>query len=94
MQAQDKPVIIKVSMQGCGPCKTMKPIFAKVAQELSSLYDFAELDFHEAKKYNLSLQPKYVPTFYIFYKGKLVAEQSESMSENELKQWISESLSA
>jgi thioredoxin 1 len=87
-----KPVVIDIYATWCGPCQHMKPIFEQLAQELNSLYTFAQLNVDEAREIAINLGISSVPTFVFMSQGKIVGKETGSMSKEDLKQKIQEYL--
>ncbi len=68
--AQDeKPFIVDVWAEWCGPCKAVKPIFEKVAQD-NPEYRFGSLDFQTQADLAKQLKIKSLPTFLIIKANK------------------------
>ncbi|MCB9493320.1 MAG: thioredoxin [Epsilonproteobacteria bacterium] len=78
----DKPVVVDFWATWCGACKTMLPIFSKLAGEMNKDYKFVSIDIDKAKglanKYGVTA----IPTFLFFdggqKKGQIVGGQSEA----------------
>ncbi|XP_057539838.1 thioredoxin F-type, chloroplastic-like [Amaranthus tricolor] len=72
--AGDKPVVLDMYTQWCGPCKAMAPKFEKLAQEYLDVV-FLKLDCNqENKPLAKELGIKVVPTFKILKDGNIVEE--------------------
>lgn len=67
-----KPVVVDFNASWCGPCQTMRPIFHKLAHELSDKFVFVAVDVDAfgdlAQRYSV----QGVPTFVFFKDGKEV----------------------
>jgi thioredoxin len=79
----DKPVIVDFSAVWCGPCQMMKPIFDKLADEITQA-KFCACDIDKnvdiAKKYGVM----YVPTFIVFKNGEIKNTSVGVVSEDEI----------
>lgn len=63
-----KPVIIDFHATWCGPCKTVKPLFAELAQEHTD-WVFAAIDIDQAPDIAATCNVTAVPTFVVFKQG-------------------------
>lgn len=87
-----KPSVVKFYSDSCGPCKRMKPIFEALATELSTKYNFVEINTATTQgicdQYNI----RSIPTFIYFKNGKEVKRSTGSMSQSALKSEIESNL--
>ena len=66
-------VIIMVSANWCGPCKTIKPEFNKLSQEnKNKFFIYIDIDIFDEKECPIIDKVESLPTFMHFYKNKLV----------------------
>ena len=75
----------------CGPCKTMKPMFDKVSEELrteSSQVQLYTLDVEKNRDLAVSLGVRAVPTLKSFSGGKEVFSQPGMKTENQIKEIV------
>lgn len=86
----DLPVLVDFSAKWCGPCKTIAPFVAQIAEERAGKVKIGKLDIDKDKdiawKYNI----QGVPTLLVFVKGKVVGQAVGSMA----KQYIDEFVDA
>ena len=90
--SQEKPLIIDLYMDGCPPCKLMKPIFEQLAEELSSTCTFARLNGPEVPEVAQAYGIAVFPTFVVIKDGKLVGKCVGGMSAEAFKERITEIL--
>ena len=62
--------IVKFGASWCGPCRAMKPIFEKVAEELADKCLVAEVDVEDIVEQTLVLDIQSVPVVIVFKDGK------------------------
>lgn len=90
---KNKPIVVKVYATWCSPCTLMAPIFQKTAWDLEDSCSFAQINIETAEKYRIPLEPRYIPAFFIFKNGKLIAQyDGKNMIESELKLWIKQAI--
>ncbi len=88
IEKEDKPVIIDVFAQWCGPCKVMKPIFHRFAHQHTSEYTCAELDYDKASHLVQKWGVGDIPTIVVFKNkniiGKIVGQKSADALKKEI----------
>ena len=67
-----KPVVVDFSAVWCPACKTSKPVFESVAQELGADYQFVTIDVDKAEGLASTYQIRGIPCFVFFKEGKEV----------------------
>ena len=86
-----KPIIIDVFATWCPPCKAMKPLFDRFAQENAKKYIFADLDFQECQEIAVELGILSLPTIVVIQDKKVVGKFSGACKDLEtLKKKIDE----
>jgi len=80
----NKPVVIDVYGDRCGPCKTMAPIFDALEQELGAKYAFERLDVYQSNArdlYNISS----IPTFVFLKDDRVVGKVAGMRTKEQLR---------
>lgn len=86
-----KPIIIDIFATWCPPCKAMKPLFDRFAQEEAKKYIFADLDFQECQEIVAELGILSLPTVVVIQDKKVVGKFSGACKDLEtLKKKIDE----
>lgn len=78
----DKPVVVDVWADWCGPCKMLAPNFKAAADELDGKARFVKLDADKNQKLSRKYKVMSLPTVLFFKDGELVDRQSGVMSKN------------
>jgi len=81
------PVIVDFYSDGCGPCRQIAPVFAKMAKDTGqSSAVFVKVDTNALHELSNRYNVRSLPTFHVFYDGKKVdtmvgagAQQLQSM---------------
>lgn len=86
----DKPVIVDVYADWCGPCRMMAPTFQSTAESHGEKYKFVKANLDDcrdiASKYNVYS----IPAFLFFVDGKLVGSAVGYMGQEELEEKLFE----
>ena len=72
----------------CGPCKMMKPIFEKVANDNTTDVQMYTLDVDLNREIAMSLGVRSVPTIKIFNAGEVIDTKVGMQSETQLNDMI------
>jgi putative thioredoxin len=87
-KSQDKPVVIQFFANWCGPCKVLKPVLKKLAEENDGKWDLLMLDVEKypevAGKFNI----RSIPTVHLFYKGSSIASFSGAKQSYIIQNWL------
>jgi thioredoxin 1 len=81
-------IILKLGAQWCGPCKMLKPIFEKVANENTTDVQMYTLDVDLNREIAMSLGVRSVPTIKIFNAGEVIDTKVGMQSETQLNDMI------
>jgi thiol-disulfide isomerase/thioredoxin len=83
VQNNPKPVAIKIFATWCPPCKKMAPHFKKVAQRMSDVMDFVEINGEEFDNPK-ALGIESYPTVIVYKNGKEISRISGGRDEEQL----------
>ena len=78
-------VIVEFWAPWCGPCRMMKPVFEKVAENNTSEVQLYTMDIEENKDYAMSLGIRSIPTVKVFNGGNLVETKVGVLTEDHIK---------
>ena len=81
---QEKPVLVDVFAEWCGPCKMMSPILKEVKDVFQDKVSILKIDVDKNQAIAAKYQVRGVPTLIIYKEGKQVWKQSGVVQKNEL----------
>jgi len=91
IERNDLPVVVDFWAAWCAPCKSMAPIFSKVAQYSPSLL-FAKVNTEQVQQIAADANIRSLPTLVFFHQGEEIDRISGSLNEVQMKQWIMQCL--
>ena len=81
----ERPVLVDFYAPWCGPCKTLAPIIAKLADDYVGRVEVAKVNVDEAPQLSERYRVQGIPTLIIFQGGKVVDSVVGLASEKELR---------
>ncbi len=88
----DKPVLLDLWAEWCGPCKMIAPLLDEAADEYADKLTVAKLNIDE----NPVTPPKYgirsIPTLMLFKDGAVHAQKIGAMSKSQLAEFLETNL--
>jgi len=88
----DIPVLVEFWGSWCPPCQVEKTILKKLEKEYDKRIKIGTLNINRNPRTALKYDIKGVPTYIIFYKGKIVHRDIAAKSEKQLREMIEETL--
>ena len=86
------PVLVEFWGSWCPPCQAEKRILKKLEEEYAGKIKIGTLNINRNPKTALKYDIKGVPTYIIFYQGKIVHRDIAAKSEKQLREMIEETL--
>ncbi len=88
----DKPVLLDLWAEWCGPCKMIAPLLDEAADQFADRLTVAKLNIDE----NPVTPPKYgirsIPTLMLFKDGAVHAQKIGAMSKSQLTEFLETNL--
>jgi thioredoxin 1 len=84
----DIPTLVDFFSDGCGPCKTMKPILVELKTTVGSTATILKIDVEQNLQVANKYQIKGVPTLILFKKGEIKWRQKGVVSKIQLQKII------
>ena len=88
----DKPVLVDLWAEWCGPCKMIAPILDEVAEEMSDKVTIAKLNIDQ----NPETPPKFgvrgIPTLLLFKNGAVAGTKVGALSKTQLIEFLNDNL--
>lgn len=88
------PVVVDFWAAWCGPCRTVAPELAKVAQARAGEWLVVKVDTEAVQDLAARLQIQSIPTMAVFREGALVGRTSGAMPSDQIEAFVRQSLSA
>ncbi|HNQ60145.1 MAG TPA: thioredoxin [Bacteroidales bacterium] len=71
----DKPVIVDLWAEWCGPCRNLSPIIEDLAKEYAGKVVVGKLDVDNNPQTTIRLKVRNIPTILFFKNGEIVDKQ-------------------
>lgn len=88
MPSMETPVLVDFWAEWCGPCKTLKPMLEKLAEEYGGRFLLAKVDADANPEISQHFGVRSIPSVKVLFQGQLVDEFTGALPESELKAFI------
>ena len=84
----DKPVLVDLWAEWCGPCKAIAPILEEVAKEYDGKLQIARLDVDSNQAIPAKFGIRGIPTLILFKNGAAAAQKVGALAKGQLVSFI------
>jgi thioredoxin 1 len=88
----DRPVVIDVFAQWCGPCQQMMPIVEELETQYKNKYKFVKINVDESRELAVQFGVTSIPTFVFMKGGQVKGKETGYMAKEDLEAKIKELL--
>ena len=88
----DVPVLLDCWAPWCGPCRNLKPILEKLANEYGGRFVLAKLNTDEAPQISAALQIRSIPLVVLFVGGRPVDQFMGALPEGQVRAFLDKHL--
>ena len=85
-----KKVIVEFWAEWCGPCKMMKPVFERVANQNKSDVEMYTMNMDLNREVGVTLGLRSIPTIKVFENGEVINTKVGMMNEGQINGVLSE----
>ena len=88
----DVPVLLDCWAPWCGPCKNLKPVLEKLAQDYGGRFVLAKLNTDDAPQISAALQIRSIPLVVLFVGGRPVDQFQGALPEGQVRAFLDKHL--
>lgn len=86
--AQEVPVVVDFWAPWCEPCKTLKPLLEKLAEEYAGRFLLAKVNADESPELAQHFGVRSIPTVKVLFQGQLVDEFTGALPEGQIRTFL------
>lgn len=88
LPAETVPVLVDFWAPWCEPCKVLKPMLEKLAEEYAGRFLLAKVNADESPELAQHFGVRSIPSVKVLFQGQLVDEFNGAMAESQLREFI------
>lgn len=86
--AEQVPVVVDFWAPWCEPCKVLKPLLEKLAEEYGGRFLLAKVNADENPELSQHFGVRSIPTVKVLFRGQLVDEFSGALPEGQIREFL------
>ena len=86
------PVLVDFWATWCGPCQTLMPVLAKLAEEYAGKFRLAKVEIDQQQNLATQFAVRSVPTVKLVIKGEIADEFTGALPEGQIREFIDKHL--
>ncbi len=88
----DKPVVVDVWADWCGPCKMLTPVIEQLSNEVDNV-KFVKLNADENQELIAALGVRNLPTLVLFKDGEVETVRMGAAPKSQILNWVNQHIS-
>ncbi|WP_375687930.1 thioredoxin [Pseudooceanicola sp. LIPI14-2-Ac024] len=88
----DKPVVVDIWAEWCGPCKQIGPSLEELSEEMADKVKIVKVDADSNPQSVMSMGVRGIPALFIFKDGQIISNRTGAAPKAALQNWIAESI--
>ncbi|GGM08111.1 thioredoxin [Pseudooceanicola nanhaiensis] len=88
----DKPVVVDIWAEWCGPCKQIGPSLEELSEEMGDQVKIVKVDADTNPQSVMSMGVRGIPALFIFKDGQIISNRTGAAPKAALQSWIAESI--
>ena len=88
----DKPVVVDIWAEWCGPCKQIGPSLEELSEEMGDQVKIVKVDADTNPQSVMSMGVRGIPALFIFKDGQIISNRTGAAPKAALQSWIAASI--